>query len=66
VFLINIFFSLFFFHTVMTEKSFSELYQVYLSKQQNQDSFTTACLTWLQLEHTRVKCVTWKQVRHVM
>lgn len=39
------------------DRSFSELYNVFLAHQQakGQDDFTAACLTWLQFEHSQVK-----------
>lgn len=41
------------------DRSFSELYNVFLAHQQakGQDDFTAACLTWLQFEHSRNQAI---------
>lgn len=39
----------------MAAKTFSEIYQQFVSEQDEKDSFTAACNVWLELEECRVR-----------
>lgn len=53
---------------VEKEKTFSEIYQTFLSRQeiQKHDSFTAACNVWLQFENNQVNQKKKKKTRSIL